>query len=188
MPAWCNGPVLSQQQIKSAIQEGDKYGTVDKFLEKGLRGKRVKLASAMAMDGISKYATFFNDWQAVAAEAAAASEQGRELNSDEIESRGLLHAYVELRARGTIPTGKLSRRYREQRAHLVLKIGDRVIQPVAQNIIKKSDGIFQGGKITLKFAFAVSPEDLNSPVEVILTDGDGNSHEQRADLRGVLGY
>src|ERR1700721_113658 len=81
--AQCAGPVLTPQQVQSAIQEGSKYKTVDKFLEKGLKGKRVKLASAMAMDGMSKYATFFNDWQAVAAEAAAANQQMRELKADD---------------------------------------------------------------------------------------------------------
>ena len=74
------GPVLSTGQIQAAIQEGSKYKTVDKFLEKGLRGRRVKLASAMAVDGISKYATFFNDWQAVAAESAGAHQQMRDLS------------------------------------------------------------------------------------------------------------
>lgn len=44
----------------------------------------------------------------------------------------------------------------------------------------------QGGKITLNFAFDVSPEDLQSPVEVILIDGDGNKHQHKADLKGIL--
>ena len=64
--AQCAGPVLTPQQVQAAIQEGSKYKTIDQFLERGLKGKRVKLAGAMAKDGISKYATFFNDWQAVA--------------------------------------------------------------------------------------------------------------------------
>src|ERR1700722_10052410 len=122
-PLWCAGPVLTPPQIQAAIQEGSKYKTVDKFLEKGLKGKRVKLASAMAVDGISKYATFFNDWQAVAAEAAAANQQMRELKGDEGQSTDLLHVFVEVHARGAIPASKMNRRYGEKRAHLVLKIG-----------------------------------------------------------------
>lgn len=188
------GPVLTAQQIQAAIQEGSRYKTIDKFLEKGLRGKRVKLAGAMAVDGISKYATFFNDWQAVAAESAGANQQMRELSVADVDSKGLLHAFVEVHARGAIPTSKLNRRYREQRAHLVLKIGDRVIQPVEKNMIRKSDqGVgmilagVESGKITLNFAFDVSPEDLKAPVEVILIDGDGNRHQEKADLSGILG-
>jgi hypothetical protein len=191
--AWCAGPILTPQQIEAAIQEGSKYNTIDKFLEKGLKGKRVQLASAMATDGISKYATFFNDWQAVAAESAAAHQQMRELKADDVQANGLLHAFVEVHARGAIPVSKMNRRYREQRAHLVLKIGEQVIQPVAKSMIKQSDqsvgmilaGVAEG-KITLDFAFDVAPEDLQSPVEVILIDGDGNRHHQKADLNGIL--
>ncbi len=191
--AWCAGPTLTPVQIQAAIQDGGTYKTVDKFLEHGLKGKRVKLASAMALDGISKYATFFNDWQAVAAESASAHQQMRELKVDEIQMNGLLHAYVEVHARGAIPASKLNRRYREQRAHLVLKIGERIVQPIEKTMIKKSDQSvpaifagFQEGKITLDFAFDVSPEDLQNPVTVILIDGDGNKHQQKADLKGVL--
>lgn len=187
------GPVLTPDQIQAAIQKGSQYKTIDNFLDNGLKGRRIKLASAMALDGISKYATFFNDWQATAGEAAAAHQQMRELHVDEIQSTGLLHAYIEVHARGAIPTGKLNRRYREQRAHLVLKIGDRVIQPVEKRMIKKSDQSApmavlgtQEGKITLDFAFDVSPDDLQAPVEVILIDGDGNKHQAKADLRSIL--
>jgi len=191
--ARCAGPVLTAQQVQAAIQEGSKYKTIDKFLEKGLKGKRVKLASAMAMDGISKYATFFNDWQAVAAEAAAAHQQMRVLKADEVQSNGLLHAFVEVHARGAIPTSKMNRRYRDERAHLVLKVGERVIQPVAKSMTKQSDqsvgmivaGVAEG-KITLDFAFDVSSDDLLSPVEVILIDGDGNKHHATVDLSGIL--
>src|ERR1035441_3132946 len=89
--AWCAGPVLTPQQVQAAIQEGSKYKTIDRFLEKGLKGKRVKLASAMAVDGISKYATFFTDWQAIAAEASGAHQPARELRADDVQASGLLH-------------------------------------------------------------------------------------------------
>jgi len=185
---------LTPAEIQAAIREGAKYKTIDKFLEKGLKGKRVKLAGAMAMDGISKYVTFFNDWYAIAAEAAAANQQLRELRPEDLQPKCLLHAFVEIHARGAIPTSKLNRRYRETRAHLVLKIGDRIIQPVSKSMIKKSDqspgmiiaGI-ETGKITLDFSFPVSGADLEAPVEVILVDGDGNRHQQKADLKGILG-
>jgi hypothetical protein len=32
----------------------------------------------------------------------------------------------------------------------------------------------------------VSPDDLHAPVEVILVDGDGNKHQEKADLKGTL--
>src|SRR5258708_39709218 len=63
-----NSAVLTEDQIAQAIAYGAQFKTRDKFLDKGLKGVRVKLASAMAMDGISKYATFFNDWNFIAAD------------------------------------------------------------------------------------------------------------------------
>jgi hypothetical protein len=44
----------------------------------------------------------------------------------------------------------------------------------------------KSGKIALDYSFDVSPQDLQSPVEVILIDGDGHKHEHEADLAGVL--
>jgi hypothetical protein len=209
--AWCAGPPLTPNQIQDAIQEGSKYKTADKVFEcldqshvscdKNLKGKRVKLASAMAADGISKYATFFNDWQAVVAQSAAANQQMRELKPADVESKGLLHVFVEIHARGAHGTGKLDRRYSDQRAHLVLKIGDRVVQPVEKSMNYRSGqsvgafvagaamagiGTYRSGKIALDYAFDVTPQDLQSPVEVILIDGDGHRHEHEADLAGIL--
>jgi hypothetical protein len=192
-PGYAAGPVLTPPQVQAAIQEGSKYKTVDKFLEKGLKGKRVRLASAMAMDGISKYATFYNDWQAVAAESAAAHQQMRELKPEDFQSSGLLHVFVEVLGRGRLGTSKVDRRYEGTRAHMVLKIDERILQPTEKNMIKHSDqfaGWLISGvadkKITLNFDFDVSPADLERLVEVILIDGDGNKHQQKADLKGIL--
>jgi hypothetical protein len=44
----------------------------------------------------------------------------------------------------------------------------------------------KSGKIALDYTFDVSPQDLQSPVEVILIDGDGHRHEHETDLAGVL--
>ncbi len=188
-----SGPKLSSVQIERAIEEGSRYKTVDKFMLKGLEGRRVKLASAMALDGISKFATFYNDRAAIAAQAAAANQQMRQLSPAECVSEGLLHVYVEVHARGEIPTSKLNRRYREKRAHLVLKIGGTVVQPISKEMTKQSDqslgmllGGVEEGKMTFDYAFDLLPEDLENPVEVILIDGDGNRHIGKADLRGVL--
>lgn len=195
--AVCSGPALTPEQIQSAIQEGNKYKAPDKFFEKGLQGKRIKIAGTMAKDGLSKYATFFNDWYAVAAEAAAANQQMRELKVEDVQSNGLLHALVEVRGGGVVGVSRLDRRYQGKRAHLVLKVGDRIIQPVDKSMIRQSNetastlllfGVsgLAMRKITLDFVFDVSPEDLKSPVEVILIDGDGNKHHQTADLNGIL--
>ena len=201
--AWCAGPTLKPDQIQAAIEEGSKYKTADRVLDcldqkyvscdKNLKGKRVRLASAMAADGISKYATFYNDWQAVVAQAAAAHQQMREIKPADVESKGLLHVFVEIHARGAHGTGKLDRRYSEQRSHLVLQIGDRVIQPLDKNMVARTgqnDASYligvKSGEITLEYNFDVTPQDLQSPVGVILIDGDGHKHTHEADLSGVL--
>lgn len=108
---WSAGPILTPEQVQSAILHGSMYRTADQFLERGLKGRRTKVAGAMAMDGISKYATFFNDWGAVSVASAAASQQMRKVNRDDLQINGLLHAFVEIHARGANGVGKLDRRY-----------------------------------------------------------------------------
>jgi len=201
--ARCAGPTLTPRQIQAAIQQGSRHKTADrvfdcldqKFMscDKNLKGKKVRLASAMAADDISKYATFYNDWQAAVAQAAAAHQQMREIKPADVESKGLLHVLVEIHARGAHGTGKLDRRYSEQRAHLVLQIGDKVVQPLDKNIVARTGqndasyliGI-KSGEIALEYSFDVTPQDLQSPVKVILIDGDGHKHTHEADLSGVL--
>lgn len=187
------GQSLTTEQVAAAIAYGAHYKTKDKFLEKGLRGVRVKLASAMALDGISKFATFFNDWNYIAAEAAGANQQLREVKPEDFHPEGLLHAFVGVHARGAIPASKLNRRYLQERAHLVIQVGDKTIQPVAKSMLKRSDqspgSIVLGlptGKVTLEFAFEVSSTDIAQDVEVILIDGDGNKHKAKANLAEAL--
>jgi hypothetical protein len=188
-----NGQTLTTDQIAAAIAYGSHYKTRDQFLEKGLRGIRVKVASAMALDGISKFATFFNDWNYIAAEAAGANQQLREVKPEDFDAEGLLHAFVEIHARGAIPASKLNRRYLQDRAHLVIRVGDKTIQPVAKSMLKRSDqspgSVVLGlptGKITLEFAFGVAPNEMAQEVEVILVDGDGNQHKGKANLAEAL--
>lgn len=192
---WCAGPTLSPNQIQAAIEEGGKYKSVDQFLSKGLRGNREKLAGAMSRDGISKYVTFYNDFEAVIGEAAAAHQQMRDLKPDDVQSSGLLHAFVEVQGGGIVGVSRLERGYQGGRAHLVLKIGDRVIQPVEKSMLRQANeagpSVMWGTtmrKIALRFAFDVTPEDLQTPVEVILIDGDGNRHEAKVNLQGLLSF
>jgi hypothetical protein len=172
------------------------YKTSDKFLQTGLKGRRVKLAGLMARDGMTKYATFFNDWAAVTAASAAANQQLRKLNPEEIRIGGLLHAFVEVHGRGVLAKGRLDRRYGQDRAHLVLQIPDgRIVQPVEKSMIYRSGQSVPmfllgspSGRITLDFAFDVLPQDLLEPVGVILIDGDGNKHNGKVNLEGILEF
>src|ERR1019366_1347424 len=122
VPAWCAGPILTPEQIQSAIQEGRKYKTADKYFAK-MKGT-VRLSDDM-------YVTFFNDWQALALASAEASRQMRELRGDKIHRTGLLHAYLKM----LTGTG-LFRQEKFTNSHVVLAIGDRVIQPAKVETIK----------------------------------------------------
>jgi hypothetical protein len=76
-------------------------------LENGLKQNKVQLASAWAVDGISKYATFFTDFEVVAADAAAAKQEMRsfsEADAAKLPLSGLVYAHVEVHGRGDIPT------------------------------------------------------------------------------------
>lgn len=186
------GAGLTQQDLREAVAYGRKFKTVDKFLQHGMKGIRVRLASAMAMDGISKFATFYNEWNYVAALAAQAAQQMRDIDPATIRLDGNVHCFVEIHALGSIPTSKMNRRYAGERAHMVLSIGDRTIQPLAREMLAKSDQSpgaivigLQTGKITLQFEF---PPDhaLEREVEVVLIDGDGNKHRSIADLSSLI--
>jgi hypothetical protein len=188
--------LLTPQQITAAILEGRAYKTANEFIDKHLSGRRVKLASVMAADGIKKTAMFFNDWEAVVAASALAHQQMRELRAEEIQPTGMLHALVEVSGAGILPTSKMSRRYSGDQAHLVLKIGDVVVQPVSKDMVRQSEsavwavliGIGGGRSVRLSFEFDVSAEMLDrGPVEAILIDGDGHRHQAKANLTGILG-
>jgi hypothetical protein len=80
-----------------------------------------------------------------------------------------------------------------QRAHMVLKIGSRIIQPAEKDMILRagqSVGAFLGGfnseRIALSFTSDVFPQDLDTPVKIILIDGDGNRFPKTVDLKGIL--
>jgi nitrogen fixation-related uncharacterized protein len=206
--AWCAGPQLTPDQIQDAIKDGRRYKTAEKVLacldpeyassptsqwehrcDRAPTGRRIRLESALAADSISKYATFFNDFVAVVAQSAAANQQMRDLKPSEVESKGFLHVLVEVHVRGAWGAAKLEKSYGDGRAHLVLEIAERIVQPVEKDM-KSREGQslaasiwgFKSGQIVLDFAFDVSPEDLKRPVEVILIDGDEKRHKHEADL------
>jgi hypothetical protein len=189
--------LLTQEQIKAAILQGQKYKSADEYIDKHLSGKRVRLASVMASDGIKKSVTFFNDWESVVAASASAHQQMREIKAEDIHPTGYLHASVQVSGGGYVGATRVTNRYQGDNAHLVLKAGDLVVQPVVKSTGKQSEsalgswvvGSVGGWRgITLRFDFDVTLEMIDeSPVEVILIDGEGHRHQAKANLRGVLG-
>jgi hypothetical protein len=82
---------------------------------------------------------------------------------------------------------------RRESDRVVLSVADS--GPVDKSMIYRSGqsvpmylmGV-RSGKITLDFAFDVLPQDLLQPVMVIMIDGDGNKHQAKANLAGLLNF
>jgi hypothetical protein len=207
---------LTDEQIAEAIRYGQQYRTPDLFMRDGLKAKKVQLASAMAMDGISKYVMFYRDADVVSAAAAAANLQLRTFtiaDARQIPDTGLVFANIQLQARGMIPVKKLNKRYPEGRGHFVLRVDGVVIQPVDKSIIPatKADGVFVGifymwgqvgrigfataipvytqpapDRMVFEEAFRLTPDQLTKKAEAILIDGDGHQHKGQADFAVLL--
>src|SRR5688572_26213205 len=77
-PTWYvtygDGTTLSDGEIRSAIEVGSCYNSRSHYLSTALTRNRVKIASAFARDGVSKYITFISDYEMVAAAAASAKQ------------------------------------------------------------------------------------------------------------------
>ena len=206
-------PSLTRQEISQAIEYGIKYKTRSHYLKKGLKHKKLQFASAFAMDGISKYVTFFTDFDVVAAAAADANHKLRKLTEEEIKElplTGVLYANVQVHGRGYLPVKKLKRRYTRGDAHLVLKIDGKIIQPLSSQITDERDASiyipvtlftwwntknmslltatplgFVGKRVELEFAFSLNPEQMAKRATVILIDGDGHHHKKQIDLSKI---
>jgi len=200
--------------FSKAIEYGSGFKSRSRFLEKGLKNNKLQLASAWAMDGISKYVTFFTDFEAVASAAAQARQEMRVLTAVDAEKlplTGLVYAHVEVHGRGMIPTRKVERRYVRDSAHLVIQFGEDIVQPLSKELTGERDASvelpialftwwdvgntsiltggplgFSGKKAELEFVFDLSPDELNSRGKVILIDGDGNRHQKDIDFAKVF--
>lgn len=203
-----------ETDYSKAIAYGQSFKSRKQYLEKGLKDQKIQLASSFAKDGMSKYVTFFTDYEAVAAAAAQASQEMREFTADDAKKlplSGLIFAYVEIQARGSIPTAKLPKRYVLNSAHLVLEVDGKVIQPLRKEVTKVTDtsvvvpvgfysywqsnslSILTGGplgidgaKAELEFVFAADPSIKTKKGKVILIDADGNRHQQQVDFGRIF--
>jgi len=198
-------PMMTKQEISQAVEYGIKHKTRSHYLKKGLKHKKLQIASAFAMDGISKYVTFFTDFDVVAAAAADANHKLRKFTEEEIEElplTGVLYANVQVHGRGALPVRKLKRRYTRGDAHLVLEIDGKIIQPLSSQITDERDASvwvpvtlftwwntknmslltatplgFAGRRVELEFAFSLNAEQMTKRATVILIDGETEGGE-----------
>lgn len=192
-----NSASLTSPQIQEAITYGSQFQTRDKFLDKGLKGNgiRVKLGPGLMGSSISRYVTFFNDWNWIASEAAAARQQLKDVSPTDFHPAGMLHAFLEVHAFGQGAIKQLNRKYLGDRSHLVIRAGNHTIQPINKKMLMlRAEDTFTwdaillapSGKITVEFEFEIDAQELNTPVLVILSDGDGKRFEKIADLSDAL--
>ncbi len=204
----------AQTDYTAAIAYGQSFKSRLDFLEHGLSAQKVQLASAWAVDGMSKYVTFFSDFEAVAAASAQAKQEMRGFTIEDahkVPLNGLTFAHVEIHARGEIPVMKLSKRYVRDSAHLVLEVDGKIIQPISKQLTKVSDvsivipvefyafwnfhnvSILTGGplgysagKVEMEFAYQLEPSIKTKKGTVILIDANGNKHQQNVDFSKIF--
>jgi hypothetical protein len=196
-----------------AIAYGQSFKSRVQFLEKGLKAQKIQLASAMAADGMSKYVTFFTDYDAIAAAAAQAKQEMREFTIEDAKKlplSGLVFAHVEVHARGAIPVSKLSKRYVQNAAHLVLEVDGSVIQPLTKELTRVSNAAIlpvgfdtfweshnvsiltgaplgvDNAKAEMEFAYSLDPSIKAKKGKVILIDAEGNKHQEAVDFSKIL--
>ncbi len=201
--------------VSKAIAFGQTFKSRKQYLEKGLKNEKVQLASSFAKDGMSKYVTFFTDYEAIASASAQAKQEMREFTTEDaakLPLSGLIFANVEIHARGMIPTRKLASRYVQNAAHLVLEVDGKVIQPLSKELKKVSDasvvlpvGFYsywqasnnvsfltggplgvEGGRAEMEFVFAADPSLKTKKGKVILIDADGNRHQEDVDFSKIF--
>jgi len=197
-----------------AIAYGTSFKSRLQYLNKGLKDQRVQLASAWAKDGMSKYVTFFTDYEDDPPSAPKAHKQMPDYTTEDAKKlplTGLIFAHVEVHARGMLPTRKLSKRYVQNAAHLVLEVDGKVIQPISKELTRVSDasvivpvGFYtywqsnnfsiltggplgvEGAKAEMEFAYSVDPSIKAKKGKVILIDAEGNKHQDDVDFSKVF--
>jgi hypothetical protein len=201
---------LSADELREAATYGRRWNSADQFLDDGLKDHRVKFSGAFAMDGTSKYATFLTDWTTVAAAAAAAKKEHRELSDGDLQAipvSGLLHAILEVHARGLLNTGPATGRFANGRVQLLLKFSDGTVQPVESPLVTERNGpyfpmwtymvntygslgwsilVAPGAitkKIVLDFAYPpLNDRQVRGKASVVLIDADGKEYKSDFDF------
>jgi hypothetical protein len=206
--------MLSPTEVQAAIAYGKQFRTRAQYLDSGMKSQKYQISSAWATDGISKYVLLFTDYDIVAAEAAAANQQMRELSDADVKKlplSGLVIANVQLHARGAVPVERLQKKFSADTLHLVLQIADTVLQPVARSdmhdtgVVPPSGPIivrswtagntsiittdqlgFSAERVEVEFAFQVPAYSAGQKAKAILIDAGAKHYEKEIDLARLL--
>lgn len=199
----------TDEQLQAAISEGLKFPTRARYLEKGTKAGRCGWAGTFSMDGIKKEVRFFTDFDIVAASAAAANGEMRRFTLEEARKLPLydvLFANVWMKAQGAFPVRRLQSKYVEGGLHMVLQVGDSLIQPLSKADIQTEGESAQFGTLyqwydlggyslltgtplgyvaqvfQQEFVFPMSAAELPTALQVWVIDGDGNRKMLECEL------
>lgn len=124
---------------------------------------------------------------------------------------GLVLVNVQLHARGEFPVARLRSKYTGENLHLVLQIGDTVLQPVLRSDISDTGVVppsgpvivrfwtvgntslittdqlgFSAERVEVEFAFQIPTVATHGKAKTILIDGAGKHHVVDVDLAKIL--
>jgi hypothetical protein len=199
-------------RLQSAIDAGMAFPNRAKYLEKGAEGNKCNWAGTFAMDGISKEVRIFTDFDVVASAAAAANAEMRKFTTDDalkLPLHNVVFANVNMTARGIIPVQRLKDKYVQKGVHMVIQLGDSIVQPLTKESVT-TDGstvelgtLYQwyhlGGmslltgvplgwssqKFQQEFVFPVSASDVPRDLTVYVIDNDGKRSKISCDLKAL---
>jgi hypothetical protein len=150
----------SDADIQAAMEHG-KTTPSKKLWEEITKKQQVRLNRAGFGDPIEKKVLFLSDRDRIALEAAEAKRQLKEITVDDIKRNlplGVMDVLLEANCYNNLYVGSLPKWGPEGGVHVVLKIGDKVIQPIekragqadAVSILPQEHGVVsrQGGQIT----------------------------------------
>lgn len=199
--------VLDEKDLTEAMALANRFKKHNDFLEDGLKPYKVRMSSAMAMDGMSKYLTVITDWTTVAGAAADAKRQLKPFaleNAKQVPLNGLVHIIVEIHARGLIPTKRIESKYGNGKAHLVLQFGEENVQPLDHKLLSETSSAFYYGwnftvvtfgnmgwlfggpagwqekKFVMSFSYQLTDAQMEKKARAILIDS--NSGQDKVDI------
>jgi hypothetical protein len=207
--AICFAQSLSDADIQAAMERGT--GTSAKKLWDEIKKKQqVRLNRAGFGDPIEKKVLFLSDRDRIALETAEAKRQLREITVEDIKKNiplGVMDVLLEANCYNNMYAGSLPKWGPNGGVHVVLKIGDKVIQPIekragqsdAVSLLPQEHGVVsrQGNEITYTplyrtaiyeraserawFAFPAISSDVRT-FTVVAISGQGKQKEKEIQI------
>lgn len=203
---------LPDSVLEAAIALGSRYEGQSDFVRQYLSKQECGITGFWTGNGVTREVRLFTDFDVVAAGAAGAKAQMRTLSLEEarrVPTSGLLLVNFRVSGKGHAELRKATEEYGRTGAHVVLQVGDSVMQPVrkeppvarvdrdqARGAMVQSYPLGQyavtvatplGGRPEFEqnqsFAFDVRPEALPRRLTVHVIDETGDRRSKVCDLQ-----